>query len=94
MLGSSLLISLDNDAPPYIRVPPRSGAGIEDNLSSYRGKGLVVTLTAFRLEARFVVEITPWVIGPNLVSTTGDPDNAAPIHEMKFEVRLLVYRLS
>jgi hypothetical protein len=94
MFDSSFLITLDNDAPPDIRVPPRSSAGIEDNLSSNRGKGLVVTLTAFRLEARFVVEITPWVIGPNLVSTTGNPDNAAPIHEIQFEVRLLVYRLS
>jgi hypothetical protein len=57
MLGSSLLISLDNDAPPYIEYHPGPALELKIIFPLMAARGLVVTLTAFRLEARFVVEI-------------------------------------
>jgi hypothetical protein len=43
--------------------------------------GMVAALPSFRLEQRLVVEVSPRVIGPNLVGSTRNANHTSTISE-------------
>jgi hypothetical protein len=88
MTPEDLVFYVANDVTLRVGKPAGTCRGVKNDLASDRGNCRVVTFSGVPLEAGFVVQVAPWVIGPNLVSTAGKAKDVTAIGEVQLVVRL------